>query len=102
LGHGTIRFVSLPFLLLSFPTPSLSLLPSPHSIFPPSLPLWPADSLTPTPQFFLNFSLATLVFTLYTFFSLLAFNINISSSSASSRGVGETDIDPQEVVVMAL
>jgi hypothetical protein len=54
-----------------------------------------------TPQFFLNFSLATLVFTIYTFFSLLAFNINISSSS-SSRGVGENDIDPQEVVVMAL
>ncbi|KAJ7896926.1 zf-DHHC-domain-containing protein [Mycena leptocephala] len=53
-------------------------------------------------KFFLNFSLATLVFTLYTFFSLLAFNINISSSSFSSRGVGETDIDPQEVVVMAL
>jgi hypothetical protein len=55
-----------------------------------------------TPQFFLNFSLATLVFTLYTFFSLLAFNINISSSATSLRGVGETDIDPQEVVVMAL
>ncbi|KAJ7896921.1 DHHC palmitoyltransferase-domain-containing protein [Mycena leptocephala] len=53
-------------------------------------------------KFFLNFSLATLVFTFYTFFSLLAFNINISSSSSSSRGVGETDIDPQEVVRGAL
>jgi hypothetical protein len=65
--------------------------------------LWLADP--PHPQFFLNFSLATLVFTLFTFFSLLAFNVNVGgggASSSSSRGVGETDIDPQEVVVMAL
>ncbi|KAJ7819239.1 DHHC palmitoyltransferase-domain-containing protein [Mycena leptocephala] len=84
-----------------------SLLPSFPS-FPPStstspLCLWPASSLTLAPQFFLNFSLATLVFTIYTFFSLLAFNINISSrSGGGGGGVGEGDVDPQEVVVMAL
>ncbi|KAJ7832309.1 hypothetical protein B0H13DRAFT_2371016 [Mycena leptocephala] len=53
--------------------------------------------------FFLNFSLATLVFTLYTFFSLLAFNVNVGGGGArGGGGVGETDVDPQEVVVMAL
>ncbi|KAJ7893979.1 hypothetical protein B0H13DRAFT_2276556 [Mycena leptocephala] len=54
-------------------------------------------------KFFLNFSLATLVFTLHL---LLAPRLQRQvvgwASSFSSRGVGETDIDPQEVVVMAL
>jgi hypothetical protein len=91
--------ISLPFL------PSFPLFPpSPSTLYLPSLPLSSHfGSLTPTPQFFLNFSLATLVFTIYTFFSLLAFNINISSRSGGGWGrVGEGDVDPQEVVVMAL
>ncbi|KAJ7603217.1 DHHC palmitoyltransferase-domain-containing protein [Mycena polygramma] len=45
-------------------------------------------------KFFLNFALATLIFTAYTFGSLLAFNVN--------GGVGEADVDPQEVVVIGL
>ncbi|KAJ6554392.1 DHHC palmitoyltransferase-domain-containing protein, partial [Mycena capillaripes] len=48
-------------------------------------------------KFFLNFSLATLVFTLYTFSSLLAFNVN-----GGGLGGEDGDVDPQEVVVIAL
>ncbi|KAJ6578712.1 DHHC palmitoyltransferase-domain-containing protein [Mycena vulgaris] len=46
-------------------------------------------------KFFLNFALATLVFTLYTFASLLAFNV----AGATNDG---RDVDPQEVVIIAV
>ncbi|KAJ7493473.1 DHHC palmitoyltransferase-domain-containing protein [Mycena latifolia] len=48
-------------------------------------------------KFFLNFSLATAVFTLYTFSVLLAFNVNLSLGGGT-----DGDVDPQEVVVIAL
>jgi hypothetical protein len=47
-------------------------------------------------KFFLAFAYATAVFTIYTFGSLLAFNVR------GGGGVGETDVDPQEVVIIAL
>jgi hypothetical protein len=47
-------------------------------------------------KFFLAFAYATAIFTIYTFGSLLAFNVR------GGGGVGETDVDPQEVVVIAL
>ncbi|KAJ7836691.1 DHHC palmitoyltransferase-domain-containing protein [Mycena olivaceomarginata] len=47
-------------------------------------------------KFFLAFAYATAIFTIYTFGSLLAFNVRGGS------GVGETDVDPQEVVIIAL
>ncbi|KAJ7896931.1 hypothetical protein B0H13DRAFT_2338029 [Mycena leptocephala] len=90
----------------------------PRGRFPPTAPLLPphrwcsrcsivkpyrAHHCRTCGTFFLNFSLATLVFTLYTFFSLLAFNVNVGGGGArGGGGVGETDVDPQEVVVMAL
>ncbi|KAJ7455017.1 zf-DHHC-domain-containing protein [Mycena galericulata] len=49
-------------------------------------------------KFFLNFSYATFALTTYTFASLLAFNVNVSGREA----VGEGDVDPQEVVIIAL
>ncbi|KAJ7305533.1 DHHC palmitoyltransferase-domain-containing protein [Mycena albidolilacea] len=47
-------------------------------------------------KFFLAFAYATAIFTIYTFGSLLAFNVR------DGGGVGETDVDPQEVVIIAL
>ncbi|KAJ7092426.1 DHHC palmitoyltransferase-domain-containing protein [Mycena belliarum] len=50
-------------------------------------------------KFFLNFALATAVFTLYTFGSLLAFSV---MAGRGGGGNGDEDVDPQEVVVIAL
>ncbi|KAF8196322.1 DHHC palmitoyltransferase-domain-containing protein [Mycena galopus ATCC 62051] len=47
-------------------------------------------------KFFLNFLFATACFTAYTFVSVLVWNVGWRG------GVGQNDVDPQEVVLMAL